>query len=108
MINKRSQHGAVCIGNKLFVIGGKYNATCEVFDSSSMKFTGVKQLDRNCYWSVSAVSIGDEFLIFGSGNRAGKGRFYTYNVDKNKWYCKSNFLFEFKDGFESISRLSVI
>ena len=34
MINKRYLHGAVCMGNKLFVIGGEYNATCEVVDSS--------------------------------------------------------------------------
>ena len=42
IINKRYFHGAVCMGNKLYVIGGKYNATCEVFDSSSMKFASIK------------------------------------------------------------------
>ena len=36
MINKRLDHEAGGMGNNLFVIGGFYNATCEVFDSSSM------------------------------------------------------------------------
>ena len=72
MINKRCLHGAVCMGNKLFVIGGDSNTSCEVFDSSSMKFTSIKQLERSCFEYISAVSIGDEILIFGSGYRAGK------------------------------------
>ena len=104
MIYRRYQHGAVCMGNKLYVIGGKYNATCEVFDSRSMKFTSIKQLDDNCYYSVSAVSIGDKILIFGSS----ENNILTYDVEKNEWYCISNCFSEFDGGFESISKLSVI
>ena len=96
------------MSNKMFVIGRKYNATCEVFDSSSMKFTSIKQLDRNCYFSVSAVSIGDKISIYCTGLRAGKERVYTYNVDKNEWYCISNSFLDFEDGVVSISKLSVI
>ena len=97
MINKRCLHGAVSMGNKLFVIGGDYNTSCEVFDSISIKFTSIKQLVQSCFKYVSAVSIGDKVLIFGSGYRAGKERCYTYYVDENEWYCKSNFCFNFEE-----------
>ena len=107
MIDKRCLHGAVCMGNKLFVIGGKYNNTCEVFDSSSMKFTSIKHLKLNCFEYVSAVSIGDKILIFGSGYSAGKDRFYTYNVDNNEWYCKSKDFFDF-DELVCLSKFSVV
>ena len=95
------------MANKLFVIGGGYNTSCEVFDSSSMKFTSIKQLERSCFEYISAISIGDKILIFGSGYRAGKERFYTYNVDKNEWYCESKDCFNFK-GLVCLSKLSVI
>ena len=57
MINKRSIHGSVCMGNKLFVIGAYHNATCEVYDSSSMKFTSIKHLDCS-FKCVAAVCVG--------------------------------------------------
>ena len=38
MIEERSHHAAVSIGNKMFVIGGSYTTSCEVFDSFSRKF----------------------------------------------------------------------
>ena len=107
MINKRCLHGAVSMGNKLFVIGGDYNTSCEVFDSSSMKFTSIKQLVRSCFKYVSAVSIGDKVLIFGSSYEELKERFYTYNVDKNEWYCESKHCFDLQD-WVCLSKLPVV
>lgn len=107
MINKRSLHGSVCMGNKLFVIGGNYNATCEVFDSSSMKFSSIKQLERNCYYSVSAVSVGGKILIFCSYDRGGKGRVYTYFVDGNELHCEGNYFLEFQRGV-GFSKLFIV
>ena len=111
MIKERHLHGSVSMGNKLFVIGGKYNATCEVFDSSSMKFTSIKQLDRNCYLSISAVSIGDKISVFGSNQDKGNDSILTFNVDKNEWYCKKKLLFKirkrFRKYFKTFSYLKV-
>ena len=107
MINKRCLHGAVCLGNKLFVIGGDYNISCEVFDSSNMKFSSIKQLERSCFEYISAISIGDKILIYGSGYRASKERFYTYDVDKNEWYCESKVCYDFKE-LVCLSKLSVV
>ena len=38
MIKERYCHASVSMGNKLFVIGGFKNTSCEVFDSFSRKF----------------------------------------------------------------------
>ena len=100
-------YGDVCNKNQLFVIGGDYNSTCEVFDSNSMKFTSIKQLERNCFKFVSAVSIGDKVLIFGSDYEEVKERFYTYNVDKNEWYCESKHCFDLQD-WVCLSKLPVV
>ena len=101
MINKRTQHGAVCNGNKLFVINGMNNVTCEVFDSISMKFTSIKHLDCS-FDCVTAVSIGDKILTICSSFGEVKERILTYNVDKNEWYYTSTKSF----GFDRILRVS--
>ena len=46
MIHHRRCHGAVSMGNKMFVIGGRNNLTCEVFDSVSRRFTNVKEMEN--------------------------------------------------------------
>ena len=103
MINRRSQHRSVCMRNKLFVIGGKYNATCEVFDSSSMKFVSIKQLKVSNFNYVSAVSVGDKILVFCSGEGI---QVLTYHVDNNEWYSQSKRRFNFK-GLVCLSKLAV-
>ena len=45
MINERRHHGSVSVGNKMFMIGGRRNTTCEVFDSISRKFTGINKIN---------------------------------------------------------------
>ena len=44
MLHGRHNHVALSIDNKMFVIGGKWNLSCEVFDRVSRKFTYLKQL----------------------------------------------------------------
>ena len=39
MMKERYFHASVSMGNKLYVIGGFNNTTCEVFDSFSRNFT---------------------------------------------------------------------
>ena len=84
MINKRCQHCAVGIGNKLFVICEEYNATCEVFDSSSMKFTNVKQLKINSYEYTSAVIVGDKISIICIDEEKTKEKMFTYSAKDNE------------------------
>ena len=67
-----------------------------------MKFTSIKQLDRMCYFSVSAISIGNRISIFGSHEDIGNDSILTYNVHKNEWYCKRNCFLEFKGGLEDL------
>ena len=107
MINGRSLHGAVCMGNKLFVIGGKCNATCEVSDSSSIKFTFIKQLKINIFEYVSAVCVGDNLLVRGSSDGLRKKRILTYSVDKNEWHLESDVFFDF-GGSICLSKLSFV
>ena len=107
MINRRSVHGAVCMGNKLFVIGGKYNVTCEVFDSNSMRFSSIKQLNYKGFYYVSAVSFGGKILIVGAADSKGTERVCTYNLDNDKWYCTS-YVSELEGAIVFISKLSVI
>ena len=60
MIRGRHQHVAVSIGNKMFVIGGNWNSTCEVFNCVSRRFTYIKQLSipESFSCTMSGVSIG--------------------------------------------------
>ena len=41
MNEKRSNHAAVSIGNKMFVIGRAYSTSCEVLDNFSRRFTNI-------------------------------------------------------------------
>ena len=107
MIHKRHLHGAVCMGNKLFIIGGRNTATCEVFDSSSMKFTSIKQLERSSFESVSAVNLGDEIITICSGGKEENNKTFTYSVGKNEWYSNNKDFDEF-DGFLCLSKLPLI
>ena len=107
MIDKRISHGAVCISNKLFVIGGMNSVTCEVFDNSSKNFTSIKHLDRNRFSCVAAVCVGDEILTICSSFGDTKERILTYNVAKNEWNYKSRESFEF-DRLIRVSKLPVI
>ena len=78
MIEGRWCHGSVSMGNKMFVIGGWNNLTCKVFDSSSGKFTNIKQLlvlNYLNYYRASVVSIGNNVLFFYSTKATAKKNF---------------------------------
>ena len=64
---KKSCHAAVSMGNKMFVIGGKYTTSCEVFDSFSRKCTKInseiKDLNlERCFFH--AFCIGNNIVVF--------------------------------------------
>ena len=95
MIEERRNHASVSMGNKLFVIGGYGNLTCEVFDSYSRKFCCIKTLPdlANDIYKSAAICINNQVITF--GELLFKHRFiqrcfkytkiFTYNVETNKW-----------------------
>ena len=98
MINERSGHGSISMGNKMFVIGGKLNKTCEVFDSTSSKFTAIKIIKGISMFYVvrmSLVSIGNKTLFFPKLNAPSKSeKFHSYDVLKDQWFVKKFDFFE--------------
>ena len=91
MINGRCRHGEVSIGNKMFVIGGWGNLTCEVFETTSRKFTCIKQLlpvNNLNYYQTSVISIGYKVLLFHSSSNISNNNFQIYDVLKDQWCLK--------------------
>ena len=92
MIKGRSCHGAVSMGNKMFVIGGNLNLTCEVFDSTSRKFTSIKQMleINNWIYVRSAVIIGSKILVFCSFSKSVKKKYLIYDIVMDMWKVVEN------------------
>ena len=86
MIEERSSHDSVSMGNKLFVIGGHRTFSFETFDSFSRKFCLIKKcpsfmLDIEC---VQAVCIGNRIVIFDI-YKSDLPKMFTYNDEINEW-----------------------
>ena len=66
MIKRRNCHASVSMGNKLFVIGGYFNTSCEVFDNFSRKFTVINYRFVNTMGrsSCRAVFVGNTIIVF--------------------------------------------
>ena len=99
MIESRCDHGAVSIDNKMFVIGGNVNSSCEVFDSTSRKFTYIKNMFVNYYDSathisathVRAVGIDRKIIVFPE-LFSGDGEVHIFDTLTDNWYIRTNFL----------------
>ena len=95
MIEGRSSHGSVGLGNKLFVIGGYYSrilfttSSCEVFDSNSNVFTQIKSKffqDRFRLGCCQVVSVGFKIVVFATFSyKSGTKDLYIYDVLKGQW-----------------------
>ena len=66
------------MGNKMYLIGGYYEFTCEVFDSNSRKYTNINKIEKpdECNCVMSALCIGYKIIII--------PRFSTIYYSKNK------------------------
>ena len=69
MLQKRSDHGTVSIGNKMFVISRYLSNSCEVFDSITNKFTFLKTNPHvnnvDCYpLKTFAITVGYKIHVF--------------------------------------------
>ena len=96
MNEKRENHGAVSMGNKMFVIGGWKNLTCEVFDSSSRKFTNIQKMflvNNLDVESNSVFGIGGKITVFFERAHSVVNKLIqTYDVLENKWYLEDDFI----------------
>ena len=93
MIKGRCSHGAVSLGNKMFVIGGIGRLNCEVFDSSSRIFTRIERLlilNNLTYYRTSVLNIGYKILVFCSTGSSANNKFQIYDVLKDQWFSKEN------------------
>ena len=92
MIESRNGHAAVSVGNKMFVICGQFDVTCEVFDSVCRKFNYIRQIVRSETHStkMSAVSIGYKIIAFPfqNYNSSVERKYLIYDVLTGKWEQK--------------------
>ena len=67
MIEKRFSHASVSMGNKMFVIAGFQQSTCEQFDSCSRMFSYIKTFSyfTNDMSQFQAVCYSNQVIIFG-------------------------------------------
>ena len=89
LIEERSCHAAVSMGNKMFVIGGYWTTSCEVFDSYSRKFTtmntSINKPAIGC-WYFEAFGIGNIILVFHNfQDDLTDSIVYLYDVGKERW-----------------------
>ena len=114
MINVRYLHGAISMGNKMFVISRNHDKTCEVIDSLSRKFNNIKQRimfnDRHKHFTkiiVQPVSIGKKIIVLPRFYNPKNKKYLTYDVLTDKWKLEENKLFS-TDYIFSCSRVPFV
>ena len=86
MIEYRSFHASVSMGNKLFVIGGYEISSCEVFNIVSRKFCSIKTVKAFFNkMNFQAVCIRNEIVVFCDFYLKCPTQVFTYNVETNEW-----------------------
>ena len=84
MINARDGHKSVAVKNKLFIVGGLFIHDCEVFDSTTNKFTLLKQPTKasgfNLFEPHKVIAIGSKIFVF-----QGVYEVKTYDFKNNEW-----------------------
>ena len=83
MINERCGHKSVAVKNKLFVIGGLYINYCEVFDSTTNKFSQLKQPTLasgfDLYRPFGVITNDSKIYVFQNNNVK------IYDFKSNEW-----------------------
>ena len=89
MIEERSLHVTVSMGNKMFVIGGYETINCEVFENCSRMFTTINTglnypaIDE---WYFEAFCIGNCIVVFHHFQCDLKDSIvYLYDVEEEQW-----------------------
>ena len=88
MVKKRFCHKSVAVTKKLFIIGGLYTNNCEVFDSTTNKFTLLKKPTLtsryNFKYAFGVIIIGSKFFVFEENTQV-----TTYDFENNEWSVKT-------------------
>ena len=86
MVERRASHQSVAMKDKLFVVGGWIERSCEVFDSTCNKFVLVNPppQDFTNYLdeTVKITSIGSKLIIFGDQTNS----ILFYDVENGEWH----------------------
>ena len=88
MIEKRHHHASVSMGNKMFVIGGIYSSTFELFDRYSRKYTYIESINLPTKYEsyYEAVCTGQTIVAFSMNQTKPYGTtIVIYDVSKNLW-----------------------
>ena len=88
MIDEREGHKSVAVKNKLFIVGGYSTNNCEVFDSSTNKFTMLKQPTYasgiDVYYPTKVITIGSKIFVF-----KGVSEVTTFDFTNDEWSVKT-------------------
>ena len=88
MINERVRHKSVAVKTKLFVFCGRDTYKCEVFDSTTNKFTLLVQPTSASRFDFSdppeVITIGSKIFVFQNDS----SKVYSYDLEKNEWSVK--------------------
>ena len=87
MQNERCQAGVVTKGDKIFVIGGFFENTCEVYDSNSKRFCEIAKFEFHYnhyhYYDhhdmIIPLIFGDKIVVYGDK------MVYIYDINTNQW-----------------------
>ena len=94
ILEKRSGHFSVSLGNKLFVLSNCFSQFSEVFDSISRKFNFIKPPSFLKTYSIkgeqTAYCVGNNIVLFNYYHKF----FVVYDTIKSEWWLK---LFTAKD-----------
>ena len=100
MCNFRSEHSSVAVRNKLFAVGGSYGSSGEVYDSTSQRFTLLKNdIDGFGHdFDCKSISIGNKVIVISTGSTL------CYDIDKETWVEEP---FEITKNFNAFSCVKV-
>ena len=100
MVQGRFKHVLTAAQNKLFAIGGRESASCEVFDGRSKAFVLLKPAPRTLDFdfknSAAAFSCSNKILVYQSNSQT----IAFYDVEKKEWSeekYKSEKFYKFSD-----------
>ena len=86
MLKGRTHHKMIGVKNKLFVVGGLFKPTCEIYDSNSKIFVALKPPPNTCKTPFDhptcVVTLGSKLVVFNGWV------YFLYDVETKEWGCE--------------------